>query len=214
MSRKAPSDSANGFGDVIGVALLFAAVLLLVAQLSFDRYDLSFIPFGPNHSTHNWGGTVGAHRGVRIFLSAGCRRVCCAGAAGRVWRGVFSGFSRVSPAAVRWSLVWSAVLLVSLTGLLYILDDGGRRGKFYEVIGAQSVGGWLGYATSAHPLRIWFLDARRRRRDNCLCGAGADQPFVPDQFPARRLAARFVWRRSPARRRNDRGGSGVGTAGA
>ena len=32
MSRKSSSDSANGFGDIIGVALLAAALLLVVAQ--------------------------------------------------------------------------------------------------------------------------------------------------------------------------------------
>ena len=42
MSRKTP-DSHNGFNDVIGVALLAAALLLLVAQFSFDRNDISFL---------------------------------------------------------------------------------------------------------------------------------------------------------------------------
>ena len=43
MSRKSSSDSHNGFADVIGVALLFAALLLLVAQFSFDHNDISFL---------------------------------------------------------------------------------------------------------------------------------------------------------------------------
>ena len=43
MSRKTPSNSAHGFGDIIGVALLAAALLLLVAQWSFDRDDISFL---------------------------------------------------------------------------------------------------------------------------------------------------------------------------
>ena len=39
------------------------------------------------------------------------------------------------------------MLLISLTGLLYMLDNGGWRGKFHENIGAQSIGGWLGCLT-------------------------------------------------------------------
>jgi hypothetical protein len=58
MSRKSPSDSGRGFNDVIGVALLAAALLLLVAQFSFDRYDLSFFKDPHNKPVHNWIGTV------------------------------------------------------------------------------------------------------------------------------------------------------------
>ena len=48
---------------------------------------------------------------------------------------------------LRWSLLWSAMLIVSLTGLLYLADNGGLRGKLHETIGAQSIGGWLGWLT-------------------------------------------------------------------
>ena len=43
MARKSGDapNSKNGLNDVIGIALLAVALLLLVAQLSFDRYDLS-----------------------------------------------------------------------------------------------------------------------------------------------------------------------------
>ena len=46
----------------------------------------------------------------------------------------------------RWSVLWSVILIVSLTGLLYLADNGGLRGKIHETIGAQSIGGWLGWA--------------------------------------------------------------------
>ena len=61
MSRKSPSDSRNGFDDVIGVALLAAALLLLVAQFSFDRYDISFLTTQLNKPAHNWIGLLGAY---------------------------------------------------------------------------------------------------------------------------------------------------------
>ncbi|HEX7577779.1 MAG TPA: DNA translocase FtsK, partial [Verrucomicrobiae bacterium] len=56
----------------------------------------------------------------------------------------FPGYLR---ARSRWSILWAAILLVSLTGLLYLADNGGLRGKLHETIGAQSIGGLLGCAT-------------------------------------------------------------------
>src|SRR5947208_3602780 len=45
MARKAAADAetGHGFNDIIGVALLAFALLLLVAQLSFDPHDLAAI---------------------------------------------------------------------------------------------------------------------------------------------------------------------------
>jgi hypothetical protein len=71
MSRKSPPDSNKGFADVIGVALLAAALLLLVAQFSFDRYDLSFFKDPPIKPVHNWIGTVGAYLAWGSFLPFG-----------------------------------------------------------------------------------------------------------------------------------------------
>jgi len=49
MARKsASSESHRGFGDVIAVTLLAAALLLLVSQWSFDRYDLASNLTPPN----------------------------------------------------------------------------------------------------------------------------------------------------------------------
>ncbi|HXS67319.1 MAG TPA: hypothetical protein VN761_00655, partial [Candidatus Polarisedimenticolia bacterium] len=47
MSRKADSGSSRGFDDAIGATLLFLAVLLLLAQLSFDPCDIGFIKQPP-----------------------------------------------------------------------------------------------------------------------------------------------------------------------
>src|ERR1043165_2026769 len=71
MSRKATSDSANGFGDIIGVALLAAALLLLVAQVSFDRCDLASLCNPPNKPVHNWVGPFGAHCAHGFFALFG-----------------------------------------------------------------------------------------------------------------------------------------------
>jgi len=67
----------NGFGDVIGVALLAVALLLLVAQLSFDRYDISFFRDPHNKPIHNWIGPLGAYLAWGSFLPLGLVPISC-----------------------------------------------------------------------------------------------------------------------------------------
>ncbi len=146
MSRKS-GDSHNGFNDVIGVALLAIALLLLVAQLSFDRYDLSFFRDPHNKPIHNWIGPLGAYLAWGSFLPFGLVGYLLPwlfALFGAAYLLNFLGYLRER---LNWSLLWSAMLILSLTGLLYIIDDGGKRGKLHEIIGAQSIGGWLGFAT-------------------------------------------------------------------
>jgi DNA segregation ATPase FtsK/SpoIIIE, S-DNA-T family len=147
MSRKTSPNSAHGFGDIIGIALLAVALLLLVSQLSFDRDDVSFLTTRLNKPTNNWIGPLGAYLAWASFIPFGL--------AGYILPVLFAAFglsyllnfpSHLRE-RLRWSLVWSVVLLVSLTGLLFIMDDGGRRGNLHETIGSQSAGGWLGFAT-------------------------------------------------------------------
>ena len=147
MSRKLPPDSNKGFADVIGVALLAAALLLLVAQLSFDRYDLSFFKDPPIKPVHNWIGTVGAYLAWGSFLPFGV--------VGYLLPVLFAAFGVAYLLNVlgylrerlRWSVLWSAVLVISLAGLLYLLDSAGWLGNLREAIGSQSAGGWLGFVT-------------------------------------------------------------------
>ena len=70
MSRKAPAGPGNGLNDIIGVALLAAALLLLVAQLSFDHRDISFLykPADKSVPIHNWIGVGGAYLAWLFFL--------------------------------------------------------------------------------------------------------------------------------------------------
>jgi S-DNA-T family DNA segregation ATPase FtsK/SpoIIIE len=147
MSRKTPSDSAHGFGDIIGVALLAAALLLLVAQFSFDRDDVSFLTTRLNKPTHNWIGPLGAYLAWASFIPFGLVGYLLPVLSAAFGLSYLLNFPSHLRERLRWSLVWSVVLLVSLTGLSYIMDDGGRRGNFHETIGSQSDGGWLGFAT-------------------------------------------------------------------
>ncbi len=147
MSRKSSSDSHNGFADVIGVALLFAALLLLAAQFSFDHNDISFLTTRVNKPAHNWIGLLGAWLAYGFFSVFGVAAYLLPlllAAFGVAYLLNILGHLRER---LRWSLLWSSVLVISVTGLLFIMDDGGRRGKFHETIGSQSIGGWLGFAT-------------------------------------------------------------------
>ena len=147
MSRKTPSDSAHGFSDIIGVALLAAALLLLVAQFSFDRNDVSFLTTQLNKPAHNWIGPLGAYLAWASFIPFGLVGYLLPVLFAAFGLAYLLNFPSHLRERLRWSLVWSAVLLVSLTGLLYIMDGGGQRGKIHEAIGSQSAGGWLGWAT-------------------------------------------------------------------
>src|SRR6185503_17968014 len=115
MARKesADSTSAHGFSDIIGVVLIAVAFLLMVSQLSFDPYDLSFIRNPPNHPTHNWIGTIGAHLAFGFFfvLGAGAYAVpLLVGAFGVAHLFSFLGYLRERSL---WSVLWAAVLVLS-----------------------------------------------------------------------------------------------------
>ena len=62
MARKASTNSepAHGLNDVLGLALMGFAVLLLAALLSYDRHDVADNALPTNASIHNWVGPFGA----------------------------------------------------------------------------------------------------------------------------------------------------------
>jgi S-DNA-T family DNA segregation ATPase FtsK/SpoIIIE len=155
MSRKS-ADSHNGLGDVIGVALLALALLLLVAQLSFDRDDVSFLTTQANSSTHNWIKLPGAYLAWASFLFFGIIAYFLPFVLtifGVAYLLDFLGYLRER---LRWSVLWSAVLLISLTGLLHMMDRSGLFGKLREHIGSQSAGGWLGFVTYGQTQKFNF----------------------------------------------------------
>jgi S-DNA-T family DNA segregation ATPase FtsK/SpoIIIE len=147
MSRKT-SDSHNGFNDVIGIALLFAALLLLVSQWSFDRHDISFLyKSGDAKMTyHNLIGVGGAYLGWITFLALGLAAYLLPFVLALFGVSYLLHFFSYLRERLMWSLVWSFLLLVSLSGLLFVLDDERLLGGIHESIGSQSAGGWIGYA--------------------------------------------------------------------
>jgi S-DNA-T family DNA segregation ATPase FtsK/SpoIIIE len=148
MARKtsANSDSARGFGDIIGVALLAVALLLLVAQWSFDRYDLSINRDPPNRPAHNWVGPLGAQMAYATFLvfgfSAYMLPLVLALLGLAHWFGTLSYLKR------RWP--WAIILLLSCMGWLHLLDlphlkdTSSMFTKARHAISAPSVGGFIG----------------------------------------------------------------------
>ena len=147
MSRKTPSNSAHGFGDIIGVALLFAALLLVVAQWTFDRDDISFLTTHLNKPTHNLIGLLGAYLAWATFIPLGLVAYLLPALFALFGLAYLLNFLSHLRERLRWSLSWAGVLVASLTGLLYIMDNAGWFGKVRESIGSLSAGGWLGFLT-------------------------------------------------------------------
>jgi len=147
MSRKSSSDSANGFGDIIGVALLAAALLLLVAQFSFDRSDIPFLTTDNTLPVHNWIGRIGAYFAWVFFFMLGAAAYLVPPLFALFGVAYLFGFLGYLRERARWSLLGTVLLLVSTTGLLHIMGIAKLFGRLHEKIGAQSAGGLLGYLT-------------------------------------------------------------------
>jgi len=148
MARKASanSESSHGFGDIIGVALMALALLLMVAQLSFDRYDLASNRTPPNSPAHNWIGPLGAHMANYGFFIFGFGAymlplILIAFGLG-YWLETLSYLKR------RW--IAAAVLMLSCMGWLRLLEVphlGDTSSLFTRAriaIGAPSIGGFIG----------------------------------------------------------------------
>jgi S-DNA-T family DNA segregation ATPase FtsK/SpoIIIE len=149
MARKASdSESAHGLNDVIGVALLAVALLLLVAQLSFDRNDIAFNANPVNKPTHNWIGPLGAYFAWASFVPLGVVGYLVPILLAVFGAGYLLNFLSYLRERLGWSIFWASGLLVSLTGLIYIMGEAGLLGKIDVTIGSLSgAGGLLGYLT-------------------------------------------------------------------
>jgi len=154
MARKS-DDASRGFGDIIGVVLLAVALLLLVAQVSFSRCDLPSLCNPPNKPVHNWVGPFGAHFAYGFFFLLGLGAYALPillVAFGLAYLFGILGYLRER---LRWSGVWTAVLLVALTGVLHLMETGALLGRLRLHIGAPSAGGWLGQTT--YDYGFWML---------------------------------------------------------
>src|SRR5581483_8210671 len=146
MARKLSSNSADSgpkgaYDDIIGFALLVAALLLLLAQFTFDANDLGYNTTSPNHLVHNSIGMLGAHGAYAFFLLFG------EAAYALPFLLVFFGLSRLFAGIAHlrrhnwWSVGCGFLLLVSLTGVLHLADSS----KVSRI--GTSAGGLLGAVT-------------------------------------------------------------------
>jgi S-DNA-T family DNA segregation ATPase FtsK/SpoIIIE len=143
MARKdsknvARQEHQRGFSDIIGIVLTATALLLLLAQLSFDRGDVSANKFPPNQTTHNWIGSAGAHFANFLFQ--------CFGGGAFVLPvllmlfGLGYLFEFLSYLKRRWA--WAAVLFVTCLGFFDLYSS--QLETLRQNINAPSAGGYLG----------------------------------------------------------------------
>ena len=144
MSRKTASDPGNGFADVIGFALLAVALLLLVAQFSFDRNDLASVHTPPNHPAHNWIGPFGAHMADVTFFIFGLAAYVLPLLLAAFGVGCIFKFLSYLRERRLWFGLWSVVFIFSLSGLLEIMN--GPLKHLCENIDAPWAGGCLGHS--------------------------------------------------------------------
>jgi len=147
MSRKT-SDSHNGFNDVIGVVLLGTALLLFIAQITFDQHDLKGLSIPQSQVTHDRIGLLGAYLAWSLFLPFGVVAYIVPPLLALFGAAYLLNFLSYLRERLQWSLLWSVMLLVSLTGLLYVFDPASPKyEQLHESLGTWSAGGALGWLT-------------------------------------------------------------------
>ncbi|MBU6409640.1 MAG: DNA translocase FtsK [Verrucomicrobia bacterium] len=155
MSRRI-SNSHNGLHDVIGVGLLALALLLFLAQISFDPRDISHLAFPPNKSAHNWIGPLGAYLAWSVFLPFGLVAYLVPPLLGFFGAAYLLNFLSYLRERLRWSLLWTVMLLVALTGLFYVLGlRAPQHHELHETL-AWNAGGALGWFTYGQTAKCNF----------------------------------------------------------
>ena len=201
MARKASasSDTPRGFDDIIGVALLAAAVLLLVAQLSFDHGDIAALTTSVNKPAHNLIGPLGAYLAWATFSPLGAIAYLLPGLLITFGVAYLLDIPTQWRSGLKWPLVWVVLLLVALTGLFFILGEAGWFGNLRYRIGAPSVGGWLGYITYGESPKLrWGISLLGRVGAPIVYGAMLVVSVLAlTRFPLGDLLQRW-WRKEPA----------------
>jgi S-DNA-T family DNA segregation ATPase FtsK/SpoIIIE len=151
MARKASANSepAHGLNDVLGLALMGFAVLLLAALLSYDRHDLPDNALPANPSIRNWVGPFGAKMAYYWLRWVGATAYEAPALLLLVGLGCF--FTPFSYLRRRW--LWTFALFVCCMGLLDLYKPylrrlelnlnspaGGVLGQFFN----QSLFGYFG----------------------------------------------------------------------
>ncbi|MEI6075875.1 MAG: DNA translocase FtsK 4TM domain-containing protein, partial [Verrucomicrobiota bacterium] len=144
------SRSKHGLNDVIGIGLLALALLLFVSQWSFDRYDLRFARLPPNKEIHNWIGTIGAYFAWFTFLPLGVGAYLLPWIFAAFGVAYLMNFLVYLRERLKWCLLWTFVLMISVTGLVHILDVHNLAGYARDAMYTDDAGGFLGRYSSKY----------------------------------------------------------------
>ena len=145
MARKDTPTSAKGapahrgLNDIVGIVLIAVALLLLVAQVSFDRYDVADNRIPSNETMHNWIGSAGAFGANGLFRLFGAAAFVLPVLL--LLYGLGYLFEFMSYLKRRW--LWAGVLFLTCLGFfdLYTASLESLRAN----LNAPSAGGFLGY---------------------------------------------------------------------
>lgn len=143
MARKDSDKSTpapHGLNDVIGIALMATALLLMIALLSYDPYDLyNRVP--ANVSIHNYGGPLGAFIALALFQIFGVAAYIVP--ALLLVFGLGNIFQFL--AYLRHRRTWACVLLLCCMGLLSTYENKISVLSYTrESLATVSVGGFIG----------------------------------------------------------------------
>ncbi|HXJ57925.1 MAG TPA: DNA translocase FtsK [Verrucomicrobiae bacterium] len=142
-SGRTAREQPRGFSDIIGIVLIALALLLLVAQLSFDSQDVGVNRVPPNETTRNWIGSAGAFGANGFFLLFG------AGAFVLPLLSLLYGlaylFEFLSYLKRRWA--WAAVLFLTCLGFFDLYST--RLETLRVNLNAPSAGGLLGHVMNS-----------------------------------------------------------------
>jgi len=144
MARKstAEAQSHHGFNDVVGIVLLGAAALLLVAMLSFDSRDISsnFVS-SERQAIHNWIGPLGAHLADKTFFIIGVSGYLLPFVLLFLGLGCF--FERFAYLRRRWP--WALVMMAAMMGLLERMDSWSVFTLLRDRLNCANAGGLVGW---------------------------------------------------------------------
>jgi S-DNA-T family DNA segregation ATPase FtsK/SpoIIIE len=151
MARK---DSAqpqpHGLNDVIGILLATAALLLMVALLSYDARDLAANYVPPNNPPHNRAGPLGAWMALKLFRFFGVGAFMIPALLLIYGLGYLLRF--LAYLQRRW--IWGALLLLCCMGLASMFEnDAHWLQRLRATMNAPSVGGYAGHFFYTYVLR-------------------------------------------------------------
>ena len=133
------SPPARGEGGILGLVLLAAAVLLLLAQFSFDKNDVASNTAQPNAETQNLVGRLGARVADYSFFSFGAAAYLLPPLL--LLLGLVPFWEPVQHLRRRWP--WCLVLLLCLVGIFDLFP--GAFGRIILTINAPWAGGAAGH---------------------------------------------------------------------